>query len=106
MARVIFTFFEVFSTYTDRILFNKELWISNGRIACIKESGEANKHFDKKNLNYYDVDNNFSLTVKAGVHLTKYPNSKKPDNLNKYFEKMKPMSVQQISKMLKTIYSS
>lgn len=48
----------ILSTYTDRILSNKELWISNGRIACIKESGEANKHFDKKNLNYYDVDNN------------------------------------------------
>ena len=48
----------IFSTYTDRILLNKELWISNGRIACIKESGEANKHFDKKNINYYDVDNN------------------------------------------------
>jgi UDP-N-acetylglucosamine 4,6-dehydratase len=40
------------------------------------------------------------------ISKSKYPNAKKPDNLYKYFEKMKPMSVQQISKMLKTIYSS
>jgi len=32
---------------------------------------------DAEPQSYYDVDNNFSLTVKAGVHLTKYPNSKK-----------------------------
>ena len=29
----------ILSTYTDRILKNKELWISKGRIACIKDSG-------------------------------------------------------------------
>ena len=48
----------ILSTYTDRILANKELWISNGRIACIKESGEADKHFNKKDLNYYNINNN------------------------------------------------
>ena len=48
----------ILSTYTDRILLNKELWISKGRIACVKEFGEANKCFDKKDLNYYDINNN------------------------------------------------
>ena len=48
----------ILSTYTDRILLNKEVWISKGRIACIKEFGEANKQFDKKDLNYYDINNN------------------------------------------------
>ena len=48
----------ILSTYTDRILLNKEVWISKGRIACIKEFGEANKYFDKKDLNYYDINNN------------------------------------------------
>ena len=48
----------ILSTYTDRILLNKEVWISKGRIACIKEFGEANKYFNKKDLNYYDVNNN------------------------------------------------
>ena len=48
----------ILSTYTDRILLNKELWISKGRIACIKESGESKKYFDHKNLNYYDINNN------------------------------------------------
>ena len=29
----------VLSTYTDRILENKEIWISSGRIVCVKENG-------------------------------------------------------------------
>jgi len=48
----------VLSTYTDRILSNKEIWISKGRIACIKESGAAKKNFDEKDLNFYNIDNN------------------------------------------------
>ncbi len=48
----------VLSTYTDRILLNKEVWISKGRIACIKECGEAKKNFNKSDLNYYNIDNN------------------------------------------------
>ena len=47
----------VLSTYTDRILLNKEIWISKGRIACIKESGDSKKYFNGK-LNYYDINNN------------------------------------------------
>ena len=37
---------KILSTYTDRILDNKELWISKGRIACIKENGTANNIFN------------------------------------------------------------
>jgi len=48
----------VLSTYTDRILENKELWISNGRIACVKENGDHNQIFNKSDLKIYDVQNN------------------------------------------------
>ena len=48
----------ILSTYTDRILLNKEVWISKGRIACIKESGEAKKYFNTKDINFYDINNN------------------------------------------------
>ena len=37
---------KILSTYTDRILHNKEIWISKGRIASIKENGTANKNFN------------------------------------------------------------
>jgi len=47
---------KILSTYTDRILDNKEIWISNGRIACIKNNGTAKKHFN--NLNIYDAQKN------------------------------------------------
>ena len=40
----------VLSTYTDRIIDNREIWISKGRIACIKKDGQASKIFNKKNL--------------------------------------------------------
>jgi UDP-N-acetylglucosamine 4,6-dehydratase/5-epimerase len=40
------------------------------------------------------------------ISKSQYPDAKKPDNLYKYFEKIKPMSIQEISKMLKTIYPS
>ena len=32
---------KILSTYTDRILDKKEIWISKGRIACIKNYGTA-----------------------------------------------------------------
>ncbi len=46
----------ILSTYSDRILNNKEIWISRGRIACIKENGIANKIFN--DLKSYDINNN------------------------------------------------
>ncbi len=48
----------ILSTYTDRILDDKEIWISNGRIACIKKNNESLKHFTKSDLKIYDVQKN------------------------------------------------
>ena len=48
----------ILSTYTDRILDNKEVWISNGRIACIKDKNDSIKTFNKFDLNIYDIQNN------------------------------------------------
>ena len=48
----------ILSTYTDRIILNKEVWISKGRIACIKESGSAKNIFNINDIKYYDVKNN------------------------------------------------
>jgi len=35
---------------------------------------------------------------------SKYPGAKKPIDVHKYFEKMKPINIKEISKMLKTVY--
>ena len=48
----------VLSTYTDRILENKEIWISSGRIVCVKENGNHKQIFNKSDLQKYDVQNN------------------------------------------------
>ena len=48
----------VLSTYTDRILENKELWISSGRIVCVKENGDHKQIFNKSDLQTYDVQKN------------------------------------------------
>ena len=49
----------ILSTYTDRIIDNKEVWISKGRIACVKENGSCDKIFNKdNNILKYDVNNN------------------------------------------------
>ena len=48
----------VLSTYTDRILEHKEIWVSSGRIVCVKESGVHKQIFNKSYLNTYDVQNN------------------------------------------------
>ena len=48
----------VLSTYTDRILENKEIWISSGRIVCVKENGDHKQIFNKSDLQTYDVQNN------------------------------------------------
>ena len=48
----------ILSTYTNRILENKEIWISKGRIACIEENGQAEKIFNYKNLVLFDAQNN------------------------------------------------
>ncbi len=48
----------ILSTYTERILKDKEIWITKGRIACIKPSGSAEKIFNKNDYISYDVNNN------------------------------------------------
>ena len=48
----------IFSTYSDRILEDKEIWISKGRIACVKPSGSAKKYFKQNNYSIYDINNN------------------------------------------------
>ncbi len=48
----------ILSTYTDRILENKELWISSGRIVCVKENGDHKQIFNKSDLQTYDVQKN------------------------------------------------
>ena len=47
----------ILSTYTDRILENREIWIAEGRIACIKENKTAKELF-RDEYNSYDVQNN------------------------------------------------
>ena len=47
----------ILSTYSERLLLNKEIWISKGRIACIKEKNSAKKIFNK-DIDIYDIQNN------------------------------------------------
>ena len=55
---LILTNARILSTYSERIINDREVWISKGRIACIKESGQAIKKFGKNDLNIYDINNN------------------------------------------------
>ena len=48
----------VLSTYTDRILENKEIWVSSGRIVCVKDNGDHKRIFNKSDLPTYDAQNN------------------------------------------------
>ena len=55
---LVLTNAKVLSTYTDRIIDKKEIWISKGRVACIKDTGSAKKIFNKDNFLLYDINNN------------------------------------------------
>ena len=48
----------ILSTYTNRILEDKEIWISNGRIACVQANNESLNIFNKSDLKIYDVQKN------------------------------------------------
>ena len=48
----------ILSTYSDRILKDKELWIFKGRIACIKTSGSYKEFFQMDKSKIYEVNNN------------------------------------------------
>ena len=50
----------ILSTYTERIIKNKEIWISKGRIACIQNNGTA-----KKNFNHFDFNSLIRSLKKA-----------------------------------------
>ena len=43
---------KILSTYTDTILENKEIWISKGRIACIRNNND-HKNFFNTDKNIY-----------------------------------------------------
>ena len=56
--QLVLTNARVLSTYTDRIITNREIWISNGRIACIKKTGSAKKIFINQDIKFIDIENN------------------------------------------------
>ena len=58
LPEIILSNARILSTYTDRIIDNKEIWISEGRIAAVKENGRANMIFNINDLNIYDVQKN------------------------------------------------
>ena len=54
----ILTNAKILSTYTDTILDNKEVWISKGRIACIKNTNDYKSIFDRKDISVFDIEKN------------------------------------------------
>ncbi len=54
----ILTNAKILSTYTDTILDNKEVWISKGRIACIKNVNDYKSIFNVNDMSVFDVENN------------------------------------------------
>ena len=53
---LVITNCNILSVYTDMIINNKEVWISNGRIAAIRNVGDSKKYF-QENLNTYNAKN-------------------------------------------------
>ena len=49
---------KILSTYTDTILENKEIWISKGRIACIRNNNDHKNFFNTKDVSVFDVEKN------------------------------------------------
>ncbi len=49
---------KILSTYTDTILENKEIWISKGRIACIRNSNEHKNYFNQNDILSFDIEKN------------------------------------------------
>jgi len=54
----ILTNAKILSTYTDTILENKEVWISKGRIACIKNINDHKNIFNGNEISVFDIENN------------------------------------------------
>ena len=55
---IILTNAKVLSTYTDTILENKEIWISKGRIACIRNVNEHKNYFNSSDIKIFDIEKN------------------------------------------------
>ena len=55
---LILTNAKILSTYTDSILDNKEVWISKGRIACIKNTNDHKRIFSREDISVFDIENN------------------------------------------------
>ena len=69
LPELILTNARIISTYTDTLLRNKEIWISKGRIACIKESGTAKNLFNTKHLNMIDIESNILAPGLVDPHM-------------------------------------
>ena len=49
---------KILSTYTDTIIENKEVWISKGRVACVRKKNEHKKYFNTNDISKFDVQKN------------------------------------------------
>ncbi len=49
---------KILSTYTDTILEDKEIWISKGRIACVRNLNEHKNYFDPNDIIKFDIQKN------------------------------------------------
>ncbi len=54
----ILTNAKILSTYTDTILQDKEIWISKGRIACIRNTNDHKNYFNDHDISIFNIDNN------------------------------------------------
>ena len=54
----ILTNAKILSTYTDTILENKEIWISKGRIACVRNNNDHKNFFNTKDVSVFDIEKN------------------------------------------------
>ncbi len=54
----ILTNAKILSTYSDTILENKEVWISKGRIACIKNVNDHKEIFNMNDISTFDIEEN------------------------------------------------
>ena len=61
----ILTNAKILSTYSERIIENKEIWISKGRIACIKDTGTSLKIFNMLDikLDYINFEMEKSISI-------------------------------------------
>jgi Adenine deaminase len=66
---LVLTNARVISTYTDRLLKDKEIWIYKGRIACIKSSGSYKNYFNIDQNKIYNVNKNILAPGLVDPHM-------------------------------------